>query len=201
MAEINLGKVKLTETEMQELVREYNGGLRFGTDENGNDGYFKYDEEAGADTFHPFKKGGGGGDGAISSPLIHAINFSGCYCSTYTNNLISYFPIQNVTRLVLKKLRLEIRRLASSAANKAILFYVYGYKKDGTTYLQTIYSNSVSTSAAASSTAMAERIVEDEEIDLSEYEKIEKICVQIPGASATSYTYYYTVEAELELYF
>lgn len=198
MAELNLGKVKLTEAEMQELVRQYNGGFRFGTDENGNDGYFKFDEEAGADTFYPFKKGGGG-DGAVSSPCIHKVKFTGVHAVTRATDLYSYFPISNVTRLVIKKLNFGIMKIESNASNRAILFYVYGKKKDET--VQSIYSNSVNTSQAASSLALASKSVEDTEIDLSECESIEFIYLQIPKASGTNYTYYYTMDAEFELYF
>lgn len=43
-----------------DLQNSYLGGIKLGKDENGNPGYFKYDEEAGADTLVPFSVGGGG---------------------------------------------------------------------------------------------------------------------------------------------
>ena len=58
--EVNLGKVRLTEEEMRALVERHTGGVRLGKDEEGNYGYYKYDEEAGADTLVPFKAGGAG---------------------------------------------------------------------------------------------------------------------------------------------
>ncbi len=58
--EVNLGKVRLTEEEMRALVENHTGGVRLGKDEEGNYGYYKYDEEAGADTLVPFKAGGAG---------------------------------------------------------------------------------------------------------------------------------------------
>lgn len=43
----------------QQLENFYPGGIRFGKDEEGNCGYYKYDEAAGADTFIPFSMSSG----------------------------------------------------------------------------------------------------------------------------------------------
>ena len=56
--ELNNAMKEMVTTE--KLDNQYLGGIRLGKDESGNPGYYKYDEEAGADTLVPFSKGGGG---------------------------------------------------------------------------------------------------------------------------------------------
>lgn len=58
MAEIDLGKVKVTTEELQQMMLDYNGGVRLGKDENGKSGYYEFDESVGADTVIPFSVGG-----------------------------------------------------------------------------------------------------------------------------------------------
>ena len=196
MAEANLGKVMMTEAEMQAFVRECNGGLKLGTDENGNDGYYKYDEEAGADTFVPFKKGGSAGAGAVTSPYTHEVKFAGSHCSIITTNLYLYFPVKNVTKLILKTLTLRAKKLTSTASSTTINFEICGKKKDGT--ISAIKSYSVYTT---SNTSWASTAASGVEIDLDEYESIEYVRLYRNSTSGTSYTYYYDLTAEFELYF
>ena len=196
MAEANLGKVMMTEAEMQDFVRKCNGGLKLGTDENGNDGYYKFDEEAGADTFVPFKKGGSAGTGAVASPYTHEVKFAGSHCSTITTNLYSYFPVKNVTKLILKTLTLRAEKLTSTASSSTIYFEIYGKKKDGT--VSAIKSYSVYTT---SNTSYASTTAAEVEIELDEYESIEYVRLYRYKVSGTSYTYFYDLTAEFELYF
>lgn len=58
MADIDLGKVTMTEEEVQQIIDKRNEGVRLGKDADGNPGYYKFDESAGADTLIPFKLGG-----------------------------------------------------------------------------------------------------------------------------------------------
>lgn len=196
MAEVNLGKVKMTESEMQDLIRECNGGFRFGTDENGNDGYYKYDEEAGADTFVPFKKGGSAGSEAIASPYTHVVKFEGAHCSVIKTDLYSYFPVKNVTKLLLKTLKLRAKKMTSTASSSSFTFEILGEKKDGSNSV--IKSYSVYTT---SNTSYATTTAEEVEFDLGEYEGIEYVHLIKYSTSGTSYTYYCDVYAEFELYF
>ncbi len=62
----------------QQLENFHPGGIRLGKDEEGNCGYYKYDEVAGADTFIPFSSVGGGVGG------IEVISCVG-YTSTSTS--------------------------------------------------------------------------------------------------------------------
>lgn len=55
-AEVDLGKVRLTDAELTEKIVEVNGGVRFGKDADGNPGYVVADAETGADTVIPFLK-------------------------------------------------------------------------------------------------------------------------------------------------
>lgn len=196
MAEINLGKVKMTEAEMQDFVRKCNGGFQFGTDENGNDGYFKYDEEAGADTFVPFKKGGSAGTGAIASPYTHVVKFEGSHCSIIKTDLYTYFPVKNVTKLLLKTLSLRAKKMTSTASSTTFTFEICGKKKDGSASV--IKSYSVYTT---SNTSYTSTTVEEVELDLDEYESIEYVHLIKYSVSGTSYIYYCDVYAEFELYF
>lgn len=61
MADIDLGKVTMTEEEVQQIIDKRNEGVRLGKDADGNPGYYKFDESAGADTLIPFSLGGAGG--------------------------------------------------------------------------------------------------------------------------------------------
>lgn len=194
MAELNLGKVRMTEAEIQELVKNYNGGMRLGTDENGNDGYYKYDEEEGADTFTPFKKSGGAGDGAVSSPYIHMVKFTGTLCNTVASTLYSYFPIKKVKGLTLKTMSLKIRDYTSSASHGYMYFEIYGVK-DGSVKRITSYS------ASASGTSDKSVTKTDEVINLTGYDSIEYVKVGANAYSGSAYIYPFSVDAEFELAF
>lgn len=61
MAQVDLGKVRLTDVELSEKIIQTNGGVRFGKDADGNPGYVVTDADTGADTVIPFKSGGSGG--------------------------------------------------------------------------------------------------------------------------------------------
>ncbi|MDE6975010.1 MAG: hypothetical protein K2P38_18270 [Lachnospiraceae bacterium] len=54
MADADLGKVRLTNEELEKKVIAINGGVRLGKDADGNPGYIATDE-TGADTVIPFR--------------------------------------------------------------------------------------------------------------------------------------------------
>lgn len=54
MPELDLGKVKMTDAELEEKIIEVNGGIRLGKDADGNPGIIATDEN-GADTVTPFR--------------------------------------------------------------------------------------------------------------------------------------------------
>lgn len=56
MAEADLGKVRLTDEELEEKIVGVNGGVRLGKDAEGNPGYVVVDAETGAVTVLPFRK-------------------------------------------------------------------------------------------------------------------------------------------------
>lgn len=81
MAELDLGKVTKTDSEINALISAYNGGVRFGKDSDGKPGYIVADPDTGADTVIPFSSGGGGG----SLSEIEVIgNSSGYWSSSST---------------------------------------------------------------------------------------------------------------------
>ena len=61
MAELDLGKVRMTDTELMEKIITANGGVRFGKDAEGRPGFIETDAETGEETVIPFGSGGGGG--------------------------------------------------------------------------------------------------------------------------------------------
>ncbi len=58
MAQVDLGKVRMTDAELSEKIIQTNGGVRFGKDADGKPGYVVTDAETGADTVVPFSSGG-----------------------------------------------------------------------------------------------------------------------------------------------
>ena len=61
MAELDLGKVKMTDAELMGKILTVNGGVRFGKDADGKPGFIETDAETGEETVIPFGSGGGGG--------------------------------------------------------------------------------------------------------------------------------------------
>lgn len=83
MAQVDLGKVRLTDAELSEKIIQINGGVKFGKDADGNPGYVVTDAETGADTVVPFSSRGKGG-----LPERGAICFAGatiCCIGNTTN--------------------------------------------------------------------------------------------------------------------
>jgi hypothetical protein len=131
MAQIDLGKVKMTDEEIQMIVSNYLGGVKIGKDAEGNPGYYKYDESVGADTFVPFKNSGG-----ISEFVVPFLPFNFAY--TYASSSSFDFLRLNNNFHGFKKIKIEGRiggRLTTaSASNRTISIYFFYYEKneDGT---------------------------------------------------------------------
>ncbi len=131
MAQTDLGKVKMTDEEIQMIVSNYLGGVKIGKDAEGNPGYYKYDESVGADTFVPFKNSGG-----ISEFVVPFLPFNFAY--TYRSSSTSDFLRLNNNFHRFKKIKIEGRiggRLTTaSASDRTISIYFYYYEKneDGT---------------------------------------------------------------------
>lgn len=83
MSEVDLGKVKMTDAEILELILQQNGGVKLGKDADGNPGYVVTDAETGADTVIPFNSGAGGISGNVKQLK---------YVGTYVTNM----PLTNV---------------------------------------------------------------------------------------------------------
>lgn len=83
MAQLDLGKVRLTDTELSDKIIQVNGGVRFGKDADGKPGYVVTDAETGADTVIPFKSSGGEVGG--NSGLKGKIDISGTNIISYDN--------------------------------------------------------------------------------------------------------------------
>lgn len=92
MAQIDLGKIKLTDEELSEKIIQTNGGVRLGKDADGKPGYVVTDAETGADTVVPFSSGGGGVD---SLPIHGVICFAGTEVQSFQsgsrNNFVHIF--------------------------------------------------------------------------------------------------------------
>lgn len=140
--------------------------------------------------------GDSGSVGAISSPYIHVIKATGAHYSLITTSIYSYLPIQNVKKMIVKSLSLQVRKYISTATSQTLYLEIVGKRKD-TTSISTIIRYLVS----ASSTTYASRTVSDEEIDLTEYESVEYLRLYYNNGSGTGYAYQYNIDAEIELYF
>lgn len=78
MAQADLGKVRLTDTELSEKIIQINGGVRLGKDVDGKPGYVVTDAETGADTVIPFSSKSGGASGM---PIESEIFLDGTWLS------------------------------------------------------------------------------------------------------------------------
>lgn len=82
---LNLGKVGLTQAEIEEIKQELAGqlgGVRLGYDSEGKPGYYKTDE-TGADTVVPFSSSGVGGKLSFDTLTLVAYAFNGSYAYSY----------------------------------------------------------------------------------------------------------------------
>ncbi len=160
--EANLGKVRLTEEEMRALVERHTGGVRLGVDEEGNYGYYKYDEEAGADTLVPFKSGGvrsiklkqsGNGkyiNGGSSIPnILYLQNPDGIRKITANGKITAYNTSSTGTQSYGLSLTLNGRR-----------------RDTGTALSLTV----ASVKTTAGSSAQVQQTVENKEIDISQFD-------------------------------
>lgn len=86
MAQMDLGKVKMTDAELSEKIIQINGGVRLGKDADGKPGYVVTDAETGADTVIPFSSGGTGG----GFPIEGAISFAGTVIHSLGNAVNQY---------------------------------------------------------------------------------------------------------------
>ncbi|MBP3920462.1 MAG: hypothetical protein J6D28_02740 [Bacilli bacterium] len=86
MAEVDLGKVRMTNYELQEFILQTNGGVKLGKDSEGNPGYIVTDPETGADTVIPFSSGGSGVVTTIEE-LGKNMNYWSSSSSSYTISL------------------------------------------------------------------------------------------------------------------
>lgn len=86
MAQLDLGKVTLTDDEITQKILNVNSNIKFGKDEDGNVGYIVTDAETGADTVIPFKKSGG-----LGLPIQGQICFSGTQIYSLDQSSVKYF--------------------------------------------------------------------------------------------------------------
>lgn len=105
MAQIDLGKIKLTDEELSEKIIQTNGGVRLGKDADGKPGYVVTDAEMGADTVVPFSSSIGN---AIALPIESEIFLDGTWLSfsngrvgtIYLTNLFKEkIPISNIKEI------------------------------------------------------------------------------------------------------
>ncbi|MDE5910262.1 MAG: hypothetical protein K2H52_16220 [Lachnospiraceae bacterium] len=75
------------------LNESYLGGIRFGRDADGNPGYYKHDEEAGADTVIPFNIGSE--DGIKEIDIIFGSNYSSSSNAASVSNYFGTSELNN----------------------------------------------------------------------------------------------------------
>ncbi|GFI02305.1 hypothetical protein IMSAGC005_01133 [Lachnospiraceae bacterium] len=108
-----LTEVPETYVTASSLNESYLGGIRFGRDADGNPGYYKHDEEAGADTVIPFNIGSE--DGIKEIDIIFGGNSSS---SSNASSVSNYFGTSALTNKEYKNLlALGIYTRANSSYN------------------------------------------------------------------------------------
>lgn len=142
------------------------------------------------------ESGGSDTGGGLTSPLTLKVTHSGGGATTELINILTYFPIKKVKKLVIKSLKIGAKKGVAAASSVTINFDIYGKKSasSGTTMITREY-------AWATSTNMTSTTVSEKEIDLAEYDSIEYFNIFKSAGSGTTYPFTYSVDAELELYF
>lgn len=142
-----------------EKINEDLGGNRFGVDEEGNHGYYKTDE-TGADTFVPFKSGGGGVSEFELNFRIYSING---YKYNSTTSLAGVSAIQIPSGV--KKIKLSgSYRGYSGPTGTSQKFLLQISNNVGTGSVETIFTKTVGTNQTIS------QVIEEYEINPSMYE-------------------------------
>ncbi len=133
---------------LETLIFRQTGGVKFGKDADGNPGYYKYDESAGADTLVPFSSGG----------MPAEIVFPGVISFGESNGSATYsFFYLNDQTFKFKKIRItgSVRGRATSsgkATSVTLNFAYYKKNEDGTrgssqkVQLAYVYANTASKS-------------------------------------------------------
>lgn len=133
----------------------------------------------------------------IESPLIHKI-----YCEltlgVSQSNFFSYFPIKKCKKIILKSLKCSASK-TTTAENKKVNFEIYVVNKtDGRKYGRTFASIIINKS-------YVELSLEDIEIDISNDESLEYLCINAVSSFSSTGTVYqygfYINECIFELYF
>lgn len=102
----------------EDLKEFHPGGVKLGVDENGNPGYYKYDESAGADTLVPFKSGGGG-----DFLDLYGLHFN-------TTSYVSSYRYYNNGNLKKIKIVGTLKANVTATNTRTITFRFEGYPKD-----------------------------------------------------------------------
>lgn len=119
-----------------DLEESYLGGIKFGKDENGNPGYYKFDESVGADTLVPFKIGGNGGSLSELSIPIYLPLRDATYSSVSSYKFLHFNNLNGLFNGV-KKIKVVGSvngRLTTGTSERTIgiSFSYHGKKEDGT---------------------------------------------------------------------
>ena len=193
MAEVDLGKVRMTDAELSEKIIQTNGGVRFGKDAAGKPGYVVADAETGADTVIPFSKGGGGGlpSGTISfgGSVIHAVGGGANY---FFHDFFEPIELSKITKIKTLSTIKNWSRLSSYSTNgltRRLYISIHLVRNDGVNV-------EISTDTIAESNLTTTISVENKEnvIDLERYKEsymgLSGVGIRIyqyPGGTASTY--------------
>lgn len=188
--EVNLGKVRLTEEEMRALVENHTGGVRLGKDEEGNYGYYKYDEEAGADTLVPFKAGGAG---SVKLRQYGAATQTGTSFASAGARILLHIQNPEKVKRIVANGSISAGNTSSTEGVKNIQLVLGGTQNTGGSKRVTLasvqtYNKNISTASTA---------LENEEIDLSAFDLSKTIYFECITASNVRIT----VDMEYEVFF
>lgn len=191
MAELDLGKVKATDAELEALILAQTGGVKFGKDEDGNPGYYKYDESAGADTFVPFSSGGGGGE-LILPDYIYSSTVTNVTSSVahkyFYNNAGKYNKLRLVGYIAAKS-----NNASYTGQSGGLYFGGYAVNEDGSKGA----SKSVSIATAQARSTSYTIVNFDVEINYDEFWFPNSNLTTAPGIKQSNSGNYGTVEVKI----
>lgn len=125
---LNLGKVGLTQAEIEEMKQDITGqlgGVRLGYNEEGKPGYYTTDE-TGADTVIPFSSSGAGGKLSFDTLTLVAYALYSSYIYSYKTTI--RMDAAQYKKMTISSGTLLARATNSTTANKSVIT-ISGYNE------------------------------------------------------------------------
>ncbi|MCM1193329.1 MAG: hypothetical protein NC123_16485 [Butyrivibrio sp.] len=177
-SELNLGKVGLSEAEIEEIKQDITkqlGGVRLGYNEEGKPGYYMKDE-TGADTVFPFSSGAGGGKLYFDTLTMVAFSFSGSPMA-YGQNTSIRLDTAQYKKMTMSGGNITARAFSGTSKVKTKV-EISGYK-EGETTPEGLFSKE--TGQTSSSTTWVSVNIDETEINIEDYSEIIIVFIVLSG--------------------